>query len=126
MMEIDGPSAAQADVVRRQLDAYNARNIDAFMSCWADNAEIFAWPSQLVARGADDIRARHLERFKEPDLHARLVSRVAVGGLVIDREIVTRNFPEGRGTLDVIGIYELDNGRIRRAWFKQGEPVLAV
>jgi len=125
-MEIDMQSAAQADVVRQQLDAYNARDIDSFMSCWADDAEVFSWPSEIVATGAADIRARHIERFKEPDLHAQLVSRVAVGGLVVDREIVTRNFPAGRGTLDVIGIYELDEGRIRRAWFKQGEPSLTA
>lgn len=125
-MEIDVQSAAEAEIVRQQLDAYNARDIDGFMSCWADDAEVFVWPSELLARGASDIRARHLERFKEPDLHAQLISRAAVGGLVVDREIVTRNFPEGRGTLDVIGIYELDEGRIRRAWFKLGKPCLTA
>lgn len=71
-MEIDMQSAAQADVVRQQLDAYNARDIDSFMSCWADDAEVFSWPSEIVATGAADIRARHIERFKEPDLHAQL------------------------------------------------------
>lgn len=123
-MEIDAQSTDAAEVVRRQLDAYNARDIDAFMAHWAADAEVFAWPSSPVATGAAEIRARHVERFREPDLFARLVSRIAVGGLVIDREVVTRNFPEGRGTLDVIGIYEVEEGRIRRAWFKQGTPVL--
>jgi hypothetical protein len=125
-MEIDVQSAEQADIVRQQLDAYNARDIDGFMSCWAEDAEVFAWPAEPVAKGADDIRARHIERFKEPNLHAQLLSRVTVGGLVVDREIVTRNFPEGLGTLDVIGIYELEEGRIRRAWFKQGKASLTA
>ncbi|MBB2173047.1 SnoaL-like domain-containing protein [Gluconacetobacter asukensis] len=122
-MEIDTQSRKEAEIVRRQLDAYNARDIETFMSCWAENAEIFAWPATLLASGAADIRARHVERFKEPDLFAKLISRVAVGGLVVDREVVTRNVPEGSGTLDVIGIYELEEGRIRRAWFKQGALV---
>jgi putative hydrolase of HD superfamily len=123
-MEIDAQSAAAVEVVRRQLDAYNARDVDAFMAHWADDAEVFAWPFTPIATGAAEIRSRHVERFKEPDLFARLVGRVAVGGLVVDREVVTRNFPEGRGTLDVIGIYEVEAGLIRRAWFKQGTPVL--
>jgi len=124
MLEIDAHSVEEADIVRRQLDAYNARDIVAFMSFWADDAEVFSWPNTLVAAGADDIRARHIERLKEPDLFAELISRVAVGGLVVDREVVTRNFPEGLGKLDVVGIYESGDGRIRRAWFKQGIPVL--
>ncbi|MEX6725000.1 nuclear transport factor 2 family protein [Parapedomonas caeni] len=124
-MEIDVQSLEEAGVVGGQLDAYNRRDIDAFMSFWAPDAEVYSWPSDLIAKGATEIRRRHVERFKEPDLFARLVSRVAVGGLVVDREVVTRNFPEGRGTIDVIGIYELDGGKIKRAWFKQGVPVLA-
>lgn len=123
-MEIDAQSSAAAEVVRAQLDAYNARDIDAFMACWAPDAEILAWPSTPLLAGAEAIRARHIERFREPDLFARLVSRVAVGELVVDREVVTRNFPQGRGTLDVIGLYEVENGLIRKAWFKQGAPVL--
>ncbi len=124
MTEIAIQSVDAAEVVRRQLDAYNARDIDAFMAHWADDAQVFAWPSQLMSDGADAIRALHVERFKEPSLFAHLVSRVAVGNLVIDREVVTRTFPEGPGTLDVIGIYEVEDGKIARAWFKRGEPMM--
>lgn len=123
-MDIDAQSAAAAEVVRAQLNAYIARDTDAFMACWAPDAEILAWPSTPLVAGADAIRARHIERFCEPDLFAPLVSRLAVGGLVVDRQVVTRNLPEGRGTLDVIGIYEVGEGLIRKAWFKQGTPRL--
>ncbi|HEV2567885.1 nuclear transport factor 2 family protein [Sphingomonas sp.] len=121
-MEIDGQSSNEAEVVARQLEAYNARDIDAFMACWSAEAEIFAWPSLLIASGGPEIRARHVERFREPDLHAVLISRLGVAGLVVDRERVTRNLPEGLCTLEVLGIYEVVSGRIRRAWFKQGDP----
>lgn len=123
-MEIDVQSTQAAEVVRRQLNAYNARDIDAFMAHWADDVQVFAWPSDLLANGAAELRKRHIERFKEPNLFARLISRVAVGNLVIDREVVTRSFAQGSGTLDVIGIYEVEGGKIVKAWFKQGEPVL--
>ncbi|TCM19655.1 hypothetical protein EDF56_103298 [Novosphingobium sp. PhB165] len=125
-MEIDAQSSEEAKVVGRQLDAYNARDIDEFMSFWASDAEVFAWPSESIAKGSEQIRARHIERFNEPDLFARLLGRVAVGGMVVDREIVTRNLPQGRAKLDVIGIYEVVEGKIKRAWFKQGLPVFGT
>ncbi|MFX7792940.1 nuclear transport factor 2 family protein, partial [Acinetobacter baumannii] len=84
------------------LGAYNARDIEAFMAFWHDDAQVFAHPATLLAEGADAIRARHVARFQEPDLFGRLVSRMSVGTMVVDREVVTRNFPEGRGQVDVI------------------------
>lgn len=111
-------------VVVTQLEAYNARDIDTFMSCWHEDAEYFEHPDTLLARGAAAIRERHLTRFKEPDLHGRLTARVSAGNLVVDHEVVTRNFPEGRGTVEVVAIYEVRDGKIARAWFKMGARVL--
>jgi hypothetical protein len=113
-----------AEVVGRQLEAYNAKDIDAFMGCWAEDAQYFAFPSELLAEGAAQIRERHIARFQEPNLFGTLVSRMNVGSLVVDREIVTRNFPEGPGRVDVIAIYEVAHGKITKAWFKMGTPVL--
>jgi hypothetical protein len=111
-------------IVGQQLDAYNARDIDAFMAVWHDDAEFFEHPDKLLARGAAEIRARHVVRFKEPDLHGKLIARMSVANLVVDREVVTRNFPDGRGHVDVIAIYEIAGAKIARAWFKLGAPVL--
>lgn len=110
------------DVVKAQLDAYNARDIDAFMQCWAKDARMYAHPDTLLTEGHAAIRARHVERFKEPDLYAHLMDRTVIGETVIDRERVTRTFPEGRGEIDVIGIYEVKDGLITRVWFISGPP----
>ena len=112
------------EVVRRQLDAYNAKDIEAFMSCWAEDAQFFAFPSDLLAEGAQQIRDRHVVRFREPDLFGKLIHRMNVGNLVVDREVVTRNFPEGLGRVDVMAIYEVADDKIAKAWFKTGMPVL--
>ena len=122
-MPTETPPSAE-DVVRRQLDAYNARDIDVFMTVWADDARYYLFPSTLLASGAPAIRARHVERFKEPNLFGRLLSRVAVDNIVVDHESVTRSFPDGPGTVEVIAIYEVVEGKIVNAWFKQGQPVL--
>jgi hypothetical protein len=123
-MNGDAEAANAEAIVARQLDAYNARDIDGFMAAWHEDAEYFAHPAELLASGADEIRARHVIRFKEPDLHGKLMARMTVANLVVDRETVTRNFPEGRGRVDVIAIYEVKGDRIARAWFKQGTPML--
>ena len=112
------------EVVRRQLDAYNAKDIDAFMAEWAEDAQYFAFPSTLLASGAAAIRARHVERFREPNLFGHLIQRMAAGNMVVDHERVTRTFPDGPGTVEVIAIYEVENGKIAKAWFRQGQPVL--
>lgn len=116
MNTYDHPAA----VVARQLDAYNARDIDALMATYAADARQFEHPGTLLASGADEIRARMAQRFTEPDLHARLVQRVVMDNIVIDHEMVTRNFPDGVGVLELVAIYEVKDGKIQSASAKAG------
>nr|WP_156542517.1 nuclear transport factor 2 family protein [Agrobacterium vitis] len=110
--------------VARQLDAYNAKDIDGFMQHWAPDCRIYAFPDTLLADGAAEIRSRHIERFREPDLHGKLIARHITGNMVTDIECVTRNFPEGKGEIDVLCLYEIEHGKIARAWFRMGEKRL--
>ncbi len=109
------PALDPATVVQRQLDAYNARDLDALLATYSAHARQFAHPATLLASGAADIRERMAQRFAEPDLHARLLQRVVMGNIVIDHEEVTRTFPEGRGRVDMVVIYEVADGRIQSA-----------
>ena len=111
-------------IVQRQLDAYNARDIDGFMAMWAADAQYFEHPAKLLASGAAEIRARHIARFKEANLFGRLIKRMVVGNKVVDQEVVTRTFPEGTGRIDVIAIYEVKDDKIANAWFILGSLVL--
>jgi hypothetical protein len=110
--------------VQKQLDAYNARDIEGFMQWWADDCEYYEFPARLLASGASAIRERHVARFSESNLHGALVKRISVGNLVVDQERVTRTFPDGPGEIDVVAIYEIENGKIAKAWFKMGTPRL--
>lgn len=113
-----------AAVVQAQLDAYNARDIDGLMLTYAPDARQFALHGALLAEGIDAIRPRYVARFTEPDLHARLLSRTVLGNFVTDLEIVTRNFPEGLGTVEMLCIYEVVEGRIKTASFATGATTL--
>ena len=102
-------------VVQRQLDAYNARDIDALLATYAPDARQYEHPATLLATGAAEMGARMAVRFEEPNLHARLLQRVVMGNIVIDHEEVTRTFPEGSGRVDMVAIYEVVDGKIRSA-----------
>ena len=108
MSDHDSPAA----VVQRQLDAYNARDLDALLATYAPDARQYEHPATLLASGHADMRERMAIRFREPNLHARLLQRVVMGNIVIDHERVTRTFPEGSGTVDMVAIYEVTDGRI--------------
>src|SRR5688500_6972384 len=124
-MNASPPDSASAEaVVQRQLDAYNARDLDRLMAAYADDALQFEYPATLLASGAAQIRERFALRFKERNLHARLLRRIVMGSIVIDHEEVTRTFPEGTGKLELVAIYEVLDGRIATARFINGRRKL--
>lgn len=114
-----------AQVVQAQLDAYNAKDIEALLGAYAPDAEQYQLHGALLARGHEDLRARYLARFEEPALHARLVSRISMENVVIDHEVITRNFPEGVGTVEMVCVYEVGDGRIKKASFAAGKTMLS-
>jgi hypothetical protein len=71
-----------------------------------------------------ELRQRYAARFTEPDLEARLLSRMVMGNIVTDLELITRNFPEGLGLLEMLCIYEVVDGRIQRASFAPGATTM--
>jgi hypothetical protein len=111
-------------VVQRQLDAFNARNLEALLATYAEDAQLFEHPARLLASGSAAFRERYLARFQEPNLHATLLSRTVMGNIVVDHEVVTRTFPEGAGTIRLLMIYEVQNGRIAKAWIMTGARTL--
>ena len=111
-------------IVQAQLDAYNAKDVDALLDTYAPDAEQYTLHGELLAKGHEQMRARFLARFEEPNLHAKLVSRIVVGNVVTDAELITRDFPEGLGSIEMLCIYEVRAGRIQRASFALGQRTL--
>jgi hypothetical protein len=111
-------------VVQRQLDAFNARDIDALLAVYADDAQLFEHPAKLVARGSAELRQRFTLRFQETNLHAALLNRIVAASTVVDHEKVTRTFPEGAGEIELVMIYEVKEGRIAKAWTIAGAKTI--
>ncbi|MGD1019938.1 MAG: nuclear transport factor 2 family protein [Verrucomicrobiia bacterium] len=119
-----GLSNDPAAVVQRQLDAFNARDLEALLATYAEDAQMLEYPSKLLASGAAAFRERYTARFQEPNLYARLLSRTVMGSFVVDHEEVTRTFPEGAGKIRLLMIYEVQQGRIAKAWSIPGAKTL--
>jgi hypothetical protein len=116
--------SSPAAVVQQQLDAYNAKDVAGWLATYAPDAEQFMLHGERFAAGHGQIGERIANRFLEPDLHAALISRVVMGAIVVDLERITRNFPEGKGSIDMLCVYEVADGLIRRASFSLGEKRL--
>lgn len=117
-------SLPPATLIQQQLDAYNAKNVEAWLACYAPNAQQYTLHGELLAQGHEDMRKRISTRFTEVDLHARLLNRTVMANIVIDLELITRNFPEGKGSIEMLCIYEIVNGLIQTASFSLGEKKL--
>ena len=113
-------------VVKAQLEAYNAKDVESLLKTYAPDAEQYTLHGELLAKGHEQLRAQFLIRFAEPNLYAKLVSRSVVGNVVTDAELVTRDFPEGLGTIEVLCIYEVVAGHIQKAVFSIGNKTLDV
>ena len=113
------------DLVQKQLDAYNAHDLDALLATYAEDARLFEHPATLLATGTTELRDRFALRFQEPNLHAHLLNRILMDRFVIDHERVTRTFPEGPGTMELIATYEVVDGKIINAWFLAGPKTLS-
>lgn len=109
-------SADPAAIVQRQLDAYNAKDLEALLAVYAPDAELYDHPATLLARGTADLRTRFATRFAEQNLHATLLHRLVCGNKVFDHERVTRTFPEGPGELEVVMVYEVADDKIVKSW----------
>lgn len=102
-------------IVEAQLVAYNARDLDGFVACYAADVELFRPPATtpaMIGRGAlRDFYAR--ERFVHAGLRAELLHRAVLGTTVIDHERIHGVRPE---PFEVVVAYLVVGGAIRRTW----------
>lgn len=112
-------SSPEAALVQRQLDAYNAHDLDAFLATYAADIEIFdiSDASTPQMSGIPAMRQVYGGMFATmPNLRCDLGNRIADGAFVIDHEICAMGAP-GDPPERAIAIYQVEDGLIRRVWF---------
>jgi hypothetical protein len=101
-----------AHVIDRQIDAYNRRDLDGFVACYAPATVVEDATGGVLMQGQDAIRHAYGGLFQEsPDLHAEIAKRIEIGEYVIDEELVTGRRGAGEA-LHAVVVYHVADGLI--------------
>ncbi len=111
----DKPDAENPEeIVQKQLDAYNARDIDSFMATYSDDVKLYDFPNTKTTEGQEKMREGYVGFFKTTtDLHCEIKNRMVIGNIVIDEEYITAN----GNNFSAIAIYEVEDGKIAKVTF---------
>ena len=103
-------------VVTAQVDAFNARDLDAFCATYAPDAVVSGvTPEPIVGR--DALRAFYAGRFEDPALHCVIDASVTFGERwLVARELVTTS----AGTGETVATFDVADGLIARASMVKG------
>ena len=104
------------DIANKQLDAYNAQDLDTYVSFFAADCMVSGLNGAPTETSRDAIKARYAKAFAQfPQNKAVLKNRVAVGNTVVDHERVIRS--PGGEEFEIIAIYTFKGGLIARVDF---------
>lgn len=104
-------------LVQRQLNAYNARDLEAFLEPYADDVELYDYNTgKLLGKGKEGMRKDYAFFKQVPELHCEIKARIVQGNIIIDKESVT-GF--GGKALEATAIYHIENNKISKVYFIQ-------
>jgi len=109
-------------VVDRQLLAYNAKDLDAFIATYAEDAQTFNLGSERpsISGKAAIAEIFGTKTFKLPGLKAEIISRIVCGNKVIDIE---RSWGFGDEPITGPVIYEVNGQVIQNVWFLDADTI---
>lgn len=101
------------EVVQENLDFYNQRNIEGFMSSFSDSIALFMFgKTEPVAKGKDAIQKLYKELFDDsPKLHSTILHRAVIGNKVIDHESI-KGRKGSKKPVKLVMIYEVSGDKI--------------
>jgi hypothetical protein len=102
--------------VQRQVDAYNRRDLAAFLATYSDGIRAFRMPAAepALAGKAAFGEFYRTQRFNLPALRAEVLQRIAMGNKVIDHERISGL---AERPVEAAAVYEVVGGLIERVWF---------
>lgn len=98
-------------IVQQQLEAFNTKNINAFVKTFDSEVKAYDFPDKLYVQGEKQLHTTFSDFFSQtPDLHCEITNRIIIGSVVIDEEYLTVN----GDNFKAIAIYEIENGKISK------------
>ena len=111
------------DIVDRQILAYNNQDIGAFAATYHEDVEIHHFPGGLQYTGKQELISRYGPKFvRLKCLEASSIKRIVEGRFLVDHELA-ESCSEQAGVVDrsieVIAMYEVEDGLIKRVIFSK-------
>ncbi|MEM7109543.1 MAG: nuclear transport factor 2 family protein [Bacteroidota bacterium] len=108
------------ELAQAQLEAYNNRDLEAFLAPYSDTVKIYNFPNELLSQGKETMRKTYGGMFERlTDLNCELVNRMVSGNTVIDHERVL--FEKSRPRSEVFALYKVAYGKIQEVYFIRPE-----
>jgi uncharacterized protein (TIGR02246 family) len=107
------------DLVDRQVAAYQARDLDSFLSFYAEDVKVRDLDGTVIAVGLDGMRAFYEPLFRDsPQLSAKILNRIAIRNHVIDEEGVSGiNLAGYPAEMHAAVVYQIRDGLIHDVIF---------
>ncbi|WP_462252022.1 nuclear transport factor 2 family protein [Ekhidna sp.] len=121
IFSIKSMGQSSEEIVQKQLDFYNNRNIEGFMSLFANDAMLVnQTDGKVLAEGKEAVREIYTNLFeKSPNLKSVLKNRMVLGNTVIDHENITGRMGNSEA-IELIVIYEIRAEKIFRCTVIRG------
>lgn len=105
-----------AELAEAQLQAYNAKDLDAFCACYAEDVQVWRMPDlQPRLSGLPAFRESYAAgAFANPAVRAEVSERLVMGSKVVDHEWVHGRSAEPQ---PVMVVYHCAAGLIRAVYF---------
>lgn len=100
-------------IVQQNLDAYNNRNIETFMSHFSDDIQLFAFGNPIpTADSKAKVKAIYQNLFEQsPELFSKIKKRIVFKNKVIDHEVISGRMGK-KAPVEMVLIYEVEDGKI--------------
>lgn len=108
-------------IIQNQLNAYNRRNLEEFLSFYSEKIEIYNFNEEKpIIRGIQNLKEIYEDVFiNSPNLKASIKNRIVFDNKVIDEEEIKGR--KGIEYIKVIVIYEIDSNLIKKVTFIRKE-----
>lgn len=103
-------------LVQGQLEAYNLKDLEAFLSFYSDDIKAFNFPDKEIFSGKQSMRRGYESFFTDnPGAQCEILQRMIMGNTIIDYERIS-GLSKG-DTLRAMVIFKIDKGKINRVYF---------
>lgn len=111
------------EIMDKEVAAYNERNIEKFLNCFAEDIEFFTLKdNKRTLSGKIELKNTFDKLFSNsPNLDLKIKNRIVSGNYVTDLEVV-HGSPISINGAEAIAINFIEHGLIRKIWFSEVIP----